>query len=192
MTVHDQTYMMLYLLLIGIYFGAAYETHQRISHLWRPRTFLVYCLEICFWIFHTAIFFYLLFVMNDGELRLYFFLTCLLGLSIYQVFFSTLYQKVLEYILQGLKKSFSGFKRLIEIFLITPIRWIFRMIFALFLFLGTTLWKIVKFILKPLYKMVQALFTLLPEKTREKLHKVPRFYSIMVETVQKLVGYFKR
>ena len=190
--VYDQFLIMFYMVISGLYFGAAFDTHQRIARLWRHRTFFVYIFEVSFWMLQAAIFFSLLFFMNDGELRLYFFLSCLLGYAIYQVFFASTFQKVLELLIRGIKKGWFLCKRVLYVCLFVPIRWLLQVLLTIIIFIGSVIWQVFMFLLRPFFWLFRLLFGLLPEKIQKKLHKFPQFYSIIGHTVKKILRRFKR
>src|SRR5699024_4293439 len=100
MTLHVQLLTMIFMVLSGLYLGMALETFRRFSPLWRKNKFLVYFLEICFWLVQTLIIFYVLYRVNAGELRLYIFVACLLGFATYQALIASLYKRLLEQVVK--------------------------------------------------------------------------------------------
>src|SRR5690625_7945616 len=85
----------------------------------------------------TVIVFYLLYIINIGELRFYLFIAFLLGVSIYQVIFAPLYQRLLQRIITSLKRIFLFCWRVLFILLIKPSCW-----------LAKGLWEIVMFFVR--------------------------------------------
>src|SRR5690625_5418826 len=95
MSLDIQVKSMLAMILAGFYVGVAYETFRYFLPMWQKRIILNYLLVILFWMLQTVIVFYLLYIINMGELRFYLFIAFLLGVSIYQVIFIPLYQRLL-------------------------------------------------------------------------------------------------
>ena len=69
-----------------------------------------------------------LFQVNDGELRAYIFLACLLGFSMYVVMFKTIYKRVLEWIIKVLVALTKGIIKILNTLIIRPIRWIIELL----------------------------------------------------------------
>ena len=80
MTLSIQFITMAAMVLSGIYLGVIRDTFQRFAIYWKGRKLLSYLLEIIFWILQTLVVFYVLFLVNAGEIRLYIILACLLGI----------------------------------------------------------------------------------------------------------------
>src|SRR5699024_5483544 len=100
MTLDVQFMTMAAMTLSGIYLGIAQETFRRFKPHWKPNRFLLYFMEIAFWLFQVALIFYVLFLVNAGELRLYVFLALFLGISMYQVLVASVYKRLLEMIVR--------------------------------------------------------------------------------------------
>lgn len=96
MTLSVQFTTMAVMVLSGIYLGLAQDTFRRISVHWKKRPIISYSFEIGFWLLQTLIVFYVLFLVNSGEIRFYIFLACLLGFSFYQALLKTIYRQMLE------------------------------------------------------------------------------------------------
>src|SRR5690625_46206 len=99
MSLDIQVKSMLAMILAGFYVGVAYETFRYFLPMWQKRIILNYLLVILFWMLQTVIVFYLLYIINMGELRFYLFIAFLLGVSIYQGIFAPLYQRLLQRII---------------------------------------------------------------------------------------------
>src|SRR5699024_5518630 len=68
---------MLTMIAGGVYLGFAFETYRRLTRGLRKNWLFLYVLELGFWFIQTAVLFYILFKVNEGELRIYVFLACL-------------------------------------------------------------------------------------------------------------------
>lgn len=177
------------MILGGFYLGIALDTFRRFSPYWKEKRILTYLMEICFWLTQTFILFYVLFKVNFGELRVYVFAACLLGFAIYQVIASTLYKKLLEKFLQLILSIYQFCKKVINILIITPIKWMIQGIIVIAMFLlritSSLLLFIAKMIYIPLKWILLGIYRLLPKKVRNIIHKIAGFYSIMENTCKR-------
>lgn len=178
----------------GFYLGIAHDTFRRISSYWRQRNLLRYFFEISFWMTQTLLLFYILYRVNAGELRVYIFIACLLGFSMYQAIFSTLYKKVLEMIIRICLKTYHFCKKVIHFFIIIPIRGLFYLILLIFQFIISILLFLIKIVFTPLWGITKFGFSLLPKKIQRNIRKLMRFYSIIKNTSIKWIRniLFKR
>ncbi len=165
----------------GFYLGIVLDTFRRFSKHWKNKILLVYMMEISFWLTQVFILYYVLYLVNAGELRLYVFAACLLGFATYQVLAATLYKRLLEWMIAIIKRILQFFHRLISTLVIAPIRYIIRLLLAFSMFLLNTILVICGFILKmvylPLKWIAGVLYKLLPKKIKLFLHHLAGFYS---------------
>lgn len=194
MTLTVQFYTMISMVLGGFYLGIAMETYRRFSYLWGKRRWLVYILEISFWLSQTLILFYLLYRINNGELRVYVFLACLLGFSMYKVLGARLYKVVLEWLIHLNIKCYQYLARAIQIIIIKPIFWGASILIALIQFLFSLLFGVIRFVCLPLYWLIKGIYFILPQKIKDICTKLTAFYSIIKNTCVKCMKYlmFKR
>lgn len=163
----------------GFYLGMALETFRRLSPYWRKSAFLTYFLEITFWLTQTFILFYILYRVNAGELRVYVFIACLLGFSIYKGVAVNLYKRLLESIIQMNKTFFNFFKRILLILVVNPIKWVLYLVVTLITGIFSILFYLIKLVLSPVRWVLRGLISLLPEKIQKIFPTRTRFYSII-------------
>lgn len=186
------------MVLGGLYLGIIQETFRRFSIHWKRRRFLAYFMEISFWLTQTMLLYYLLFRVNSGELRFYVFVAVLLGFSVYQVLVANAYQWLLEHIIRIMLKCFRFIESVINILIITPVKFIIQLVVTCVLFVLQALLRIGiflgKLILFPILWMFRTLFGILPKNIQENLYKLARFYSTIKITCRKWVKkiLFKR
>lgn len=178
----------------GFYLGIACDTFRRFSPFWSKRKFLRYFLEISFWMGQTLLLFYILYRVNAGELRFYVFIACMLGFSIYQVVFAELYRNLLEVIIRILLIIYCFCKKVIHIFIITPIRVIIYLISLVLQFTFLILSFMIKLMFMPIRWIIKVAFSLLPKNTQKNIRKMIETYSIIKSTSLKWVRniLFKR
>ncbi len=191
MTLQEQFTTITYMVLAGIYLGMALETFRRFSPIFKQRKVLVYCLEVCFWLMQTFILFYILYLANYGELRLYVFLACLLGFSIYKALLAPSYQKILEFLIRLILWIYELMKKIIRLLLINPIKWLLSVLLKILLGFLTVVIFLIKLFFLPIKWLGQLIYWLLPEKIQQFFNKFPQFYSIIKNTIKKWLKFFK-
>lgn len=179
----------------GFYLGMALETFRRFSHHWRRPAWLLFTMEIGFWLTQTAVLFYILFRANHGELRAYIFIAGLLGFAMYQALAKTLYRNLLELLIRIVQVLYRFIKRLVEILLIAPVKGILSILAAAVLFVIQLVISILhlaaKIIWLPARWILSIVWRLLPNRAKNFLHKFSRLYSTMKDRCSKLVRWIK-
>src|SRR5690625_2219485 len=197
MTLHAQAITMGSMILGGIYLGVALETYRRFSVWWKNIHFLSYLFEICFWLSQTTILYIVLFKVNYGELRLYVFLACLLGFSIYVVLFKKIYVWLLELIIRIVSATVNGIIYTIHLFIVKPIIWMIRLVNKVVQFLWKCLYAVLLFfvniLLLPIKLIIMVLKLILPNKWIEKCSQfATRCSTIVNNYLLKLKQFFKK
>ncbi|MGM8366135.1 spore cortex biosynthesis protein YabQ [Virgibacillus sp. W0181] len=191
MTLDVQFLTMLSMALGGIYLGFALDTFRRLTGPWTQNKLLAFMLEVGFWAVQTVLLFYILFRVNGGELRFYVFLACLLGFSIYQIGFATLYKKVLESIISIVQTIIRWVQIIVRRLIIQPILILLKVcnmiLLALLQGLATVCLILIKIIYLPLKWIVQLIYRLLPKRIKEIIYQFVQFYSTMIDKVKKFV-----
>ncbi|GGA70962.1 spore cortex biosynthesis protein YabQ [Ornithinibacillus halotolerans] len=181
MTLSVQFLTMVSMIGGGFYLGMALDTFRRFQRHWKHNVFLVYFMEISFWLTQVFILYYILFQVNLGELRLYVFVACLLGFAAYQALAVNLYKRLLERMIIIISRIYEWISRLMKALIITPIKYIFQLLIAAVIFLFNMILHILKFLLNCIYIPIKWLFvkiyTLLPEKFKLFLQQLAGFYS---------------
>lgn len=178
--------------------GMALDTFRRFSWHWSHRSFLKYFLEICFWLTQSLILFYLLFRVNAGELRFYIFLSCLLGFAAYQALAASAYKQLLEVFIRILRSVYQFFERLINVLVISPVKWIIKGVYTVLSWVIGLVLSIIFRILKLLWYPIKAfmifIYRRLPKKVQRNVYKCAGFYSRMKNILMKGFRYitFKR
>jgi spore cortex biosynthesis protein YabQ len=193
MTLSVQFITMVSMITGGLYLGMALDTFRRFQRHWRQNVFFVYFMEVSFWLTQLFILYYILFRVNAGELRVYIFLACLLGFAMYQALFSKLYIRILERIITIILRIYQFLTRLVQLFFVTPIKYIFQVLVASVIFLFNTLFIIVGFIVKilflPIKWVAMVVYRLLPKKLRLIFHHLAGFYSKIQNIWKRCITY---
>lgn len=195
MTLNTQLVTMIAMMLSGIYLGFATETFRRVAIHWKNNVYLKYAFEIIFWIVQTCLLFIVLYKVNEAEIRMYVFLACALGFSMYMVLFQATYRKLLELSIRITKSVIRWMLRLVHYTMIKPIVWVFRTLIIILLFVFEMLKKTVLLIGKILlYPVLLLLKWIIPQKVRKKITNLTTFCSTIVDKQKKWVKrvFFKR
>jgi spore cortex biosynthesis protein YabQ len=189
MTLDVQFMTMIVMAIGGIFVGFSLETYRRLSVMIRDRMTLIFLLEGLFWLSQTAILFYLLYRVNEGQLRFYIFLAILLGYSIYVVLLKHIYQKVLEGIIIACKTIFKWLIQAVQALLIQPIIWLVHILYLLITSIIRFIWRIIVRILSyPAKGLLLLAKKMLPEGF---LKKVSKFHALCSTIKDKLIKRIK-
>ncbi|WP_077623914.1 spore cortex biosynthesis protein YabQ [Sediminibacillus massiliensis] len=191
MTLTVQFTTILTMIAGGIYLGAAIDTFRRFETVWKRRVFFSYAVEIGFWLLQTLVLFYLLFRMNQGELRLYILLALICGFSMYKALLEVIYKRGLE-LLIGLIISISRFfYRLGQLMIVRPVIALVRLLMYLAIGIWTCIvwivWTILRVLFYPFKLIARMIWYLIPANIKKYLHNLAGFYSRIKNTVIKWV-----
>lgn len=146
MSLPVQFYTMLAMIGMGSYFGAALDTYQRFLKRKRRKKWLVFLNDILFWLFQGLIIFYVLFLVNYGELRFYLILALLCGFAAYQALLKYVYLKFLELAIKSTILTFNFLQKTIELIIYRPIKGIILFIVSLVVLICKALLTLVKIV----------------------------------------------
>ncbi|MGX1983830.1 spore cortex biosynthesis protein YabQ [Thermolongibacillus altinsuensis] len=180
MSLTTQFFTMLSMIGIGSWLGATFDTYARLWNRSKKARWIVFISDVLFWIVQALLTFYVLLLVNNGEIRFYIFLALLCGYAAYQSLFKTTYLKILEFFIRIVVSIYRLIIRLFHYFVILPLRLIYRFIVILLfgtchilLYVGKILYKIVRFLVKLLLKPFHSIFiffwTKIPIRLRTKV-----------------------
>lgn len=196
MTLSTQFLTLITMALSGFYLGVAQETFRRFTVYWKGRLFLTYFLEILFWMTQAGILFYILYRVNQGELRIYIVLACLFGFSAYQALAKQIYKRLLERLIRIFKAIYQGIEKLIKMMLISPLRWIFftfyRMIKAILIGVMKIITWLFLFLFTPFRWIGTGLFRLSPKPIQNFFLQIAGFYSKIQNIVYRWIQSYRR
>ncbi|MFA1715278.1 spore cortex biosynthesis protein YabQ [Peribacillus frigoritolerans] len=173
MTLTIQFYTLLAMIGMGSGFGAALDTYSRFLNRSERKRWIVFIHDFLFWIIQGLLIFYVLFLVNEGEFRLYLFLALLCGFSAYQALFKGFYQRFLEFLIILVIKLARFIANSVHMLIFLPIKWVIVSILAIIIGIGKFVltllkWagKILLFILnifwRPLKWILTYIWNLLP------------------------------
>jgi spore cortex biosynthesis protein YabQ len=173
MSLSTQFYTMLAMIGMGSWVGAALDTYGRFLKRPTRAHWVVFINDILFWTLQALIIFYILLLINEGELRFYIFIALLCGFSAYQSLMKKYYVRLLEMVIKCMKATYRFVVKTIHFIVIRPIQLLLQLlltiiagIFAFLKIVGKWLfkliWALLKFLLMPLKWIGQAILNMLP------------------------------
>lgn len=115
--VENQAYLFLVFTLTGIAIGLLFDFFRALRKSIKTVDFVTYIEDILFWTLTGILILYNIWYFNNGEIRIYMFLGIIMGILIYSLILSSIFTKVITFIL---KKIFTilelPFKTIISIF----------------------------------------------------------------------------
>lgn len=187
MNLDVQFLTMVSMVLGGFYLGMALDTFRRFTPHWKNNRFLIYFLEIVFWLTQALILFYILYRVNYGELRVYIFVAVCLGFAMYQALAATMYRRLLDVMIRIVVNIYRFITKVIYYLLVMPIKWLITMSITIILLIVRLLINMLQFAIKliwtPIKWILLGIYRLLPQKVKKIVHKMAGFYSIMKNTL---------
>ncbi|YCI77195.1 spore cortex biosynthesis protein YabQ [Bacillus sp. R1-10] len=144
MTLTIQFYTLLAMIGMGSGFGAALDTYSRFLNRSERKRWIVFIHDFLFWIIQGLLIFYVLFLVNEGEFRLYLFLALLCGFSAYQALFKGFYQRFLEFLIILVIKLARFIANSVHMLIFLPIKWVIVSILAIIIGIGKFVFTLLK------------------------------------------------
>ncbi|OLN24289.1 hypothetical protein BTO30_00100 [Domibacillus antri] len=147
MNLDTQVETALLMAAMGCCFGMLLEVYRRI----RPqKTALLFLGDSLFWSGYALLLFTALYKVNDGQVRLPFFLFLLFGLAVYGLFIRRFFLPVVNGVFLLCRFLFNMVQGIVNIFIVWPVRFIMKITVSLarmchFLLL----WILKKILLRP-------------------------------------------
>ncbi len=184
MTLSTQFLTMLSMIGMGSLFGVMFDTYQRFLDRPNRKSWIVFFNDLLFWVIQALIIFYILFLVNNGELRFYIFVALLCGFAAYQSLFKGIYLKLLELMIKTVIAIYQFLTRAFQLLIYKPVVGLIQLVISIILLLGRGLFSLVNFLIKvllfilkilwtPVAKIIIIIWKLLPKsikKTVEKLY----------------------
>jgi spore cortex biosynthesis protein YabQ len=197
MTLTTQFLTMLSMIGMGSLFGASLDTYSRFLQRRKRKNWIVFLNDFLFWILQGLSIFYVLFIVNEGDLRFYIFLALLCGFAAYQSLLKRGYLKVLEWVISVAISTYKISVNLFKTLIYQPLRFLLISTISLLLFIGKTLISLIKTLLKIIYwilkvawKPFELLFLLFWKLLPKRIKKiVERIYNKVAGFTRKFQNY---
>jgi len=183
MTLSTQFSTMLSMIGMGALFGVMFDTYQRFLNRPKRNRLIVFVNDLLFWAIQALLIFYILFLVNNGEIRFYIFIALLLGFAAYQSLLKKGYLRVLELLIAVVIAIFQFLKKTFLLLIYKPVVNLIRLVIFTIILLGRGLFTLVKFVFKvllfvlkvflvPLKKIIIILWKLLPKSLKKNVEKL--------------------
>ncbi|MFS0638439.1 spore cortex biosynthesis protein YabQ [Mesobacillus foraminis] len=197
MTLSTQFLTMLAMIGMGSLFGASLDTYNRFLQRHKRKTWIIFINDILFWVYQGLSVFYVLFSVNQGELRFYIFIALLCGFAAYQSLIKRLYLKILEWVITVAVASYRLSVKIVFTLIYRPLRFLTMAIVSLLLLAGKGIWSLLRTILaillwilrvagKPFEMLLSYFWKLLPKKIKKT---VERLYNRLAGFTDHLKNY---
>lgn len=194
MTLTTQLYTMLAMIGVGAWLGAAIDTYGRFLKREKRAKWIVFIHDILFWLLQGLIAFYVLLLVNEGELRFYILIALVCGFAAYQSLFRYFYLSLLETIIQLVINLYRFLAKLVKALVIKPIQLLVQALIIILLgiwkFIHSTLrllllvvWRIVKICALPFRWIGMLVWKLVPKVVKKYLQilfkKLEGFFTLV-------------
>ncbi|SDN84111.1 spore cortex biosynthesis protein YabQ [Bacillus sp. OK048] len=183
MTLTTQFLTMLSMIGMGSLFGAMFDTYQRFIDRPNRKSWIVFFNDLLFWVIQALIIFYILFLVNNGELRFYIFVALLCGFAAYQGLFKGIYLKLLEMMINTVIAIYRFMRKAFQLIIYKPVLGLFQLVISIIILIGRGLYSLVQFVLKvllfvlkviwvPFVKIILIIWKLLPKGIKKYVEKL--------------------
>jgi len=145
------------MLLGGLSLGGLFDLYRVLAGQLRAPRYAYYLLDIMFWVLGTALIFSLLYMSNLGQVRMFIFIGLLVGVGVYFLLFSKSVIAFILWAIRVVRLIIRIGKRMIQLFIVTPVVWLYRatVVFLGFLLaIAIFLYKVVLQLLYPLWRLL--------------------------------------
>lgn len=183
---------MLTMVGMGSVFGATLDTYSRFLNRTKRKRWIVFINDILFWIVQGLAIFYILFLVNRGELRFYIFIALLCGFAAYQSLFKNIYLRLLEVIISVVISIYRFLLKLFYYLIYKPVYSLVFAIISLLLLVVKGLFSLFKIILKAVLLITRVIFIPVKCLLSQLWNILPKRLKKIVEKLYNSVaGYFK-
>lgn len=104
MNIQTQSFTFIIFIFVGILIGIIFDIFRIIRKSFKTPDFITYIEDILFWIISGSLLLFCIFIFNNGELRLYLFVSIILGNLLYLFTLSKYFIKTSTYLINTLIK----------------------------------------------------------------------------------------
>ncbi|MBS4175762.1 spore cortex biosynthesis protein YabQ [Bacillus sp. FJAT-49736] len=203
MSLTTQFYTMLAMIAMGSIFGASLDTYNRFLQRGKRKRWIVFVNDVMFWIIQGLAIFYILFLVNYGEIRFYIFIALVCGFAAYQALMKNIYLNLLEILINTIIAIYQFLVKLFMSLIYNPIKWIILALITISVALGKVLLSLVQLFAKMLLWTLKVIFypikwigtllwKLVPVAFRKFIEKIfQRLAGILKKAKNKIIYIFK-
>ena len=176
MTLSTQFLTILSMVGTGVFLGTSHETLRRFERLWLSVGLFRYTVEILFWLTQAIIAYLVLFLVNEGVIRIYVLLALLLGYAMYQSLFAWWYKRVLDRVIDIGSRVIRLLLKTVQLIVIKPIIGIVLFVWFCVRKIVQLIMLLIRILLWPIMMIITLFYRLLPKQVK---HFVQSFYHFI-------------
>ncbi|MYL39778.1 spore cortex biosynthesis protein YabQ [Halobacillus litoralis] len=196
MTLTTQFMTILSMIGGGMFVGASLDTFERFFHKRNKQSWLELLYQLIFWLVQAAFLFYLLYLVNYGELRVYVFAAVVCGFAAYRALFQNLYLRSLEVWIRIFMAVLTFLKKTVYYLVYVPAKSIIFLIISLLLGVYKILLKGIIILLivafYPIKLLFRVIWRFLPKNMKNYLSKSAGFLKKMKNIMISWIKRFKK
>lgn len=169
--------------MIGTGLGMAwlYDLYAWARKKLHLRFLLTFFFDVIYWLFFSFVVLFVLMKVNEGRLRVTLFFALFIGGILYFKIFSHPFMAVWDEIVRVVVALFRFIVRIIQMLLISPIKWILAGILTLVIGFCTGLWKGIWMLLRWFYRPFSFFFRLLKKFALALVRKVGKMIARLIK-----------
>ncbi|BBW98109.1 spore cortex biosynthesis protein YabQ [Geobacillus icigianus] len=202
MSISIQFYTMLAMIGMGGWIGMAFDTYSRLFKRHERAHWLVFVNDVLFWVVQALFVFYVLLLVNEGELRFYLFLALLCGYAAYQSLLRSSYVRLLERLIWLAARVGQALAELFRAVVVRPLVFVGQIGLALLLFVFRLLvwatrfgllavWRTIRLLLAPFVWVAMSIWRRMPPPGRTMVAKILRpfkGFTGQIENTKEKIG----
>jgi spore cortex biosynthesis protein YabQ len=173
-TLEIQALTMLHMAGAGVYLGAAFDVFSRLR-IKKSNRWLIMIQDLMFWLVNGLLIFIWLRLVNEGEMRIYIFLSLFCGYALYKALLQNIFRDMLERWIKMTLALYRFILHILHVFVIKPLQWLYKIIIALVLFVVGLIiqilnyfYRLILFLIKPIGFLFTNWWKRVQEKRKQK------------------------
>lgn len=141
----------------GLALGVLYDMYRVLSDRLKVPNWVLAILDILYWLVGTVLVFRMLYASNQGQVRVFIFIGLVAGIIGYFALLSRMVLRFIGFIIKVVQAAIRIGKRMIDIFIVLPIKFLYRclvIIFGFFIAMAIFLYKVVIQLLYPFWRIL--------------------------------------
>ncbi|MCO7176937.1 spore cortex biosynthesis protein YabQ [Sporolactobacillus kofuensis] len=161
MTLHEQYVSLILMIVMGVWIGASFSVYQRYVHPGRGRRWLLLISDPLFWIVQALLLFALLMPVNEGQLRLYYFLGIALGFAFYKALLERPFMRLFNRVMTAIVRTGRFIAKTVYQLFLYPLFFLLMLAYRLCRMTVSVVLKILLFLLAIPLKILKGLIRLI-------------------------------
>ncbi|EST10360.1 spore cortex biosynthesis protein YabQ [Sporolactobacillus laevolacticus] len=161
MTLQEQYVSLILMIAMGVWIGASFSVYQRYVHPRKGRRWILLISDPLFWIVQALLLFSLLLPVNEGQLRLYYFLGIALGYAFYKALLEKPFMFLFVKIVTAVVRTGRFIAKTVYQLLLYPLFYLLMLVYRLCRMTVSIVLKIVLFLLAIPLKILRGIIRLI-------------------------------